>query len=450
MIGAMSATFPIPDNPRDATYVASAGQTHFPVTWPFQRPEDLAVRLNGVVQALGTHYAVTGAGQVTGGAVTLSAGAAAGAMVRITGLAGGGRITGVTGGGRFDPQAIDRELDRHTIRLLEARRDINAVQDGLDGLLPQSGILDAMGRRILHVGDPVEDGDAVNLRTAESLISDAGLRGATGPQGPQGARGMTYRGTWVATAAYTLDDVVSYLGSTYICVLAHAASPTVPTSSLAQSGHASARWSLLAAKGAELAFTPVQQGGGTNQSGNKVYIGLANVATGANHLRLQVDDWDFGAAWPITPTGSVQQGGGASQGANRVYIGWADAAAGGNHLRAQVDALDLGRIWTDFSAPRSLTVPGHHTFPTGLIQQGGISAAAEIGYVVFPITFPNAVITVVCTGTCGTEVGTMPSIGITNMSNSTFSFVNRYVGGSGLSMSVRANPNPFRWFAMGF
>ena len=210
--------------------------------------------------------------------------------------------------------------------------------------------------------------------------------------------------------------------------------------------------SALSGLGAQpaLGYVPIQQGGGTNQSGNKVYIGLANVATGANHLRLQVDDWDFGAAWPITPTGSVQQGGGASQGANRVYIGWADAAAGGNHLRAQVDALDLGRIWTDFSAPRSLTVPGHHTFPTGLIQQGGVSAAVEIGYVVFPITFPNAVITVVCTGMCGAEVGTMPSIGMTNISNSTFSFINRYVGGSGSSMSVRANPNPFRWFAMGF
>ena len=351
----------------------------------------------------------------------------------------------------FNNQAVDVEHFNDGIRqaLYVAQESVDTVDDKL-GRPRGLADFDANGRRILHVGDPTDEGDAVNLRTAESLISDAGLRGATGPQGPQGARGMTYRGTWVATAAYTLDDVVSYLGSTYICVLAHAASPTVPTSSLAQSGHASARWSLLAAKGAELAFTPVQQGGGTNQSGNKVYIGLANVATGANHLRLQVDDWDFGAAWPITPTGSVQQGGGASQGANRVYIGWADAAAGGNHLRAQVDALDLGRIWTDFSAPRSLTVPGHHTFPTGLIQQGGISAAAEIGYVVFPITFPNAVITVVCTGICGTEAGTVPSIGITNISNSTFSFVNRCVGGSGLSMSVRANPNPFRWFAMGF
>lgn len=41
-----------------------------------------------------------------------------------------------------------------------------------------------------------------------------------------------------------------------------------------------------------LGYTPVQQGGGTNQSTNKVYIGYDHAQNG--HVRLQVDTTDFG------------------------------------------------------------------------------------------------------------------------------------------------------------
>lgn len=49
-----------------------------------------------------------------------------------------------------------------------------------------------------------------------------------------------------------------------------------------------------------LGFTPVQQGGGTSQTTNKLYIGWSAGAA----LRLQVDSTDFGSTWPIAISGA--------------------------------------------------------------------------------------------------------------------------------------------------
>lgn len=48
-------------------------------------------------------------------------------------------------------------------------------------------------------------------------------------------------------------------------------------------------------------FTPVQQGGGTNQLTNKLYVGWS----AASKLRVQVDSSDFGATWPIDISGNA-------------------------------------------------------------------------------------------------------------------------------------------------
>lgn len=48
-----------------------------------------------------------------------------------------------------------------------------------------------------------------------------------------------------------------------------------------------------------LGFTPVQQGGGTGQSNNKIYIGWSG-----SQLQLQVDNTNFGANWPINVAGA--------------------------------------------------------------------------------------------------------------------------------------------------
>ena len=46
-----------------------------------------------------------------------------------------------------------------------------------------------------------------------------------------------------------------------------------------------------------LGFTPLQQGGGTGQGSNKIYIGWAT--TPATTLNLQIDSNNFGSTWPI-------------------------------------------------------------------------------------------------------------------------------------------------------
>lgn len=49
-----------------------------------------------------------------------------------------------------------------------------------------------------------------------------------------------------------------------------------------------------------LGFTPIQQGGGTGQGTNKLYVGWLG-----SQLGLQVDVTNFGANWPIGVTGNA-------------------------------------------------------------------------------------------------------------------------------------------------
>lgn len=51
-------------------------------------------------------------------------------------------------------------------------------------------------------------------------VGPKGDTGATGPQGLQGIQGAQWRGAYSALTAYVVDDIVSYNGSSYICILA--------------------------------------------------------------------------------------------------------------------------------------------------------------------------------------------------------------------------------------
>ena len=68
-----------------------------------------------------------------------------------------------------------------------------------------------------------------------------------------------------------------------------------------------------------LGFTPVQQGGGSNQLNNKIYIGWASPGA----LRLQIDATDFGNTWPINITGTA----GASNNSVGVNQSWYNVTA---------------------------------------------------------------------------------------------------------------------------
>jgi len=49
-----------------------------------------------------------------------------------------------------------------------------------------------------------------------------------------------------------------------------------------------------------LGYTPIQQGGGTGQTSNKLYIGWSS-----SNLLLQVDATNFGNTWPISVSGNA-------------------------------------------------------------------------------------------------------------------------------------------------
>lgn len=74
-----------------------------------------------------------------------------------------------------------------------------------------------------------------------------GATGSTGSQGPQGdpgadGRSFIWKGQWLTTTAYAVDDVVYQTGSSYICLTAH-------TSGTFATDLAASKWELLAQKG---------------------------------------------------------------------------------------------------------------------------------------------------------------------------------------------------------
>ena len=87
--------------------------------------------------------------------------------------------------------------------------------------------------------------------------------------------------TQLATTAYVVNQ--GYLKSS-------TASSTYLTSATAASTYQLA-----------LGFNPIQQGGGTSQLANKIYIGWS----ASSQLRAQVDSTDFGTTWPINISGTA-------------------------------------------------------------------------------------------------------------------------------------------------
>ena len=83
---------------------------------------------------------------------------------------------------------------------------------------------------------------------------------ATGPQGPQGDKGLNPMGNWVAENEYFVDDIVTYNGSSYICINNHSGVVTPPNSD-------TLNWLLFTAKGDTGPQGPVGATGATGPRG---------------------------------------------------------------------------------------------------------------------------------------------------------------------------------------
>lgn len=91
-------------------YTATAGQTLFAVPFVFAKEEHLQVYQNDVPKTLTTHYTVSGAQSETGGAVTLTSGAAAGDRIVIARSVPYNLNTHIPTSGQLDIPAINLQF----------------------------------------------------------------------------------------------------------------------------------------------------------------------------------------------------------------------------------------------------------------------------------------------------------------------------------------------------
>jgi hypothetical protein len=109
----------------------------------------------------------------------------------------------------------------------------------------------------------------------------------------------------------------------------------------------------------------------------------------------------------------LEQGGGPNQTSNKLRIGWS-----GNGLRLSVDSGDTGFIWSGPYQPiQSFGTDGYQRLPSGLIHQWCRITAP--GTAIFPIRFPNACLSVGATP-IGTSAGggSNDFWGVDNITNS--------------------------------
>lgn len=138
---------------------------------------------------------------------------------------------------------------------------------------------------------------------------------AVGPQGPQGAVGASPQGNWVVNNSYSINDIVTYGGSSYICINNHSGvsiTPDVDTTD----------WLLFVSKG-DTGNTGLAAGFGAitatvdNNTGTPSVVVTTSGPNTAksftlNFSNLKGDKGDTGEVGPIGPEGPQGLGGAGS------------------------------------------------------------------------------------------------------------------------------------------
>jgi hypothetical protein len=158
----------------------------------------------------------------------------------------------------------------------------------------------------------------------------AGTPGATGAQGPQGQQGdpgppITFAGSWLTGVAYPLGTVVSYLGSSYVALVANTSRPpdVSPTSwsLLAQAGTAGAPGpqGLQGFNGPQGATGPAGPAGPAGPTGAGATLAIGTVTTTAPGTQASVTNSGtataavFNFSLPQGAPGTNGSGSGGSQ-----------------------------------------------------------------------------------------------------------------------------------------
>jgi hypothetical protein len=177
----MTNPYPIARDKRETEiYTASASQTVFgPTPFKIWDLADLEVWLQpagGNWQKLdaGWNSSKTADDVYDTASITLDTARAAGDKVAISSKRLHERTGSVTQGGTINSVALEREFDRIATIMQEVRRDL----DDQIQLQPDSLAFDAQGKRIVGLGNAVDDSDAVNLKQAENLLGNVALQAA--------------------------------------------------------------------------------------------------------------------------------------------------------------------------------------------------------------------------------------------------------------------------------
>ena len=154
--------------------------------------------------------------------------------------------------------------------------------------------------------------------TGATGATGVGITGATGATGP---RGLLWLGAWSSGTNYVVDDAVSYLGSSWVCIQNHSnQAPAVPSS----------YWDLLAEQGATGATGLLGQTGATGPQGDPGETGATGVSiigqTGATGVTGATGPAGFGFSGPTGPTG--ESGATGATGVGAIGVTGATGATG--------------------------------------------------------------------------------------------------------------------------
>lgn len=174
----------------------------------------------------------------------------------------------------------------------------------------------------------------------------------------------------------------------------------------------------------------------TDLAGSPVIVAGAGVANSKSLIipsGATAEIRSTGANWyveGIKPSyGTIQQGGGTAQLSNKVFVGW--SASG---LKAQVDATDLGKIWLDYNAASSIGTSGYQKLPSGLIVQWKVVdlSGSPDPVVLWPVSFPNAVLGAIATHSANvSDAGLLTSIRTSNVNANGMQIFTRQVSSGG-------------------
>ena len=155
------------------------------------------------------------------------------------------------------------------VQVIKGDRGIQGKQ-GIQGLPGRDGYTPIKGVDYFDGKDGRDGKDGINGKDgAIGPRGPQGLRGLQGEKGVAGEKGINWQGDWTANKEYSVDDVVYYLGSSYICIKKH-------KSSLSVIPDGSSYWNIVALAGTNGSAGAVAVGSGSSSSGSGDVVGPAS------------------------------------------------------------------------------------------------------------------------------------------------------------------------------